>query len=72
MNFHMEHHMFPMVPFHALPRLHEEIKPQLPAAYPGLLGAYREIIPTLIRQVTEPDYFIRRQLPDTEVQLAQA
>ncbi|TIL77301.1 MAG: fatty acid desaturase, partial [Mesorhizobium sp.] len=23
MNYHVEHHMFPMVPYHALPRLHE-------------------------------------------------
>jgi fatty acid desaturase len=26
MNYHVEHHMFPMVPYHALPALHEEIK----------------------------------------------
>src|SRR5262249_3901675 len=27
MNYHVEHHMFPMVPYHALPALHEEMKP---------------------------------------------
>jgi fatty acid desaturase len=26
MNYHVEHHMFPMVPYHALPRLHALIK----------------------------------------------
>ncbi|MCA3574961.1 MAG: fatty acid desaturase family protein, partial [Aestuariivirga sp.] len=26
MNYHVEHHMFPMVPYHALPKLHELIK----------------------------------------------
>ncbi|HCI00564.1 MAG TPA: fatty acid desaturase, partial [Alphaproteobacteria bacterium] len=26
MNYHIEHHMFPMVPFYALPRLHEAIR----------------------------------------------
>ena len=31
MNYHVEHHMFPMVPYHALPALHEEIKDDLPA-----------------------------------------
>ena len=31
MNYHIEHHMFPMVPYHALPRLHELIKHDLPA-----------------------------------------
>ncbi len=30
MNYHVEHHMFPMVPYHALPRLHEAIKSRLP------------------------------------------
>lgn len=63
MNYHMEHHMFPMVPFHALPALHEEIKSQVPPAYPGLLAAYREIVPTLIRQTYDADYFVHRPLP---------
>ncbi len=31
MNYHIEHHMFPMVPFHTLPELHEEVKQILPA-----------------------------------------
>ncbi len=30
MNYHIEHHMFPMVPYHALPRLHEELRDDLP------------------------------------------
>jgi len=63
MNYHLEHHMFPMVPFHALPRLHRSIKDQLPPAYRGFGEAYREILPTLIRQARDPDYFVRRPLP---------
>ena len=31
MNYHVEHHMFPMVPYHALPKLHALIKHDLPA-----------------------------------------
>ena len=34
MNYHVEHHMFPMVPYHALPELHEEIKHDCPPPYP--------------------------------------
>ena len=30
MNFHVEHHMFPMVPYHALPKLHVEMQGELP------------------------------------------
>ena len=45
MNYHVEHRMFPMVPYHALPRLHEMIKHDLPAANGGFIDAYREILP---------------------------
>jgi fatty acid desaturase len=63
MNYHVEHHMFPMVPYHALPALHEAIKHECPTAYPSLLAAYREIIPTVLRQVREPGYHVARALP---------
>lgn len=63
MNYHVEHHMFPMVPYHALPRLHEMMKHDCPPPYPGLWAAYREIIPAILRQVRDPGYYVRRQLP---------
>ena len=63
MNYHVEHHMFPMVPYHALPALHEEMKADCPTPYRGLLEAYREIIPTLLRQVKDPAYHVVRELP---------
>jgi fatty acid desaturase len=63
MNYHVEHHMFPMVPYHALPRLHEAIKPQCPLPYRSTIQAYREIIPALLRQLEDPNYFVKRELP---------
>ncbi len=63
MNFHVEHHMFPLVPYHALPRLHALIKADLPTPYNSILEAYREIIPTLRRQVKDPGYHVKRVLP---------
>jgi fatty acid desaturase len=63
MNYHVEHHMFPMVPYHALPALHEAIKGECPPAYPSLLAAYREIIPAVLRQVRDPGYHVVRVLP---------
>ena len=63
MNYHLEHHMFPMVPYHALPKLHELVKPHCPAPYPGLIAAYREIIPTWIRQRRDTTYGVVRPLP---------
>ncbi|MBX6322003.1 MAG: fatty acid desaturase, partial [Rhodospirillaceae bacterium] len=64
MNYHLEHHMFPMVPFHALPRLHAAIRDQCPPPYRGLVAAYREIVPTLIRQARDPEHFVLRPLPE--------
>ena len=63
MNYHVEHHMFPMVPFYSLPKLHEAMKADCPPPYPSILAAYREIIPTLIRQLKDPTYFVVRPLP---------
>jgi fatty acid desaturase len=63
MNYHLEHHMFPMVPFHALAELHESLKADCPPPYPSTLAVYREIVPTLRHQLSEPGYFVRRPLP---------
>lgn len=63
MNYHVEHHMFPMVPYHQLPALHDEMKSDTPRPYSGFLEAYREIIPALFRQVKDPTYFVERKLP---------
>lgn len=63
MGYHVEHHMFLMIPYHALPALHAEMKEDAPPAYNGLWEAYKEIIPALLKQVKDPTYFVRRQLP---------
>ena len=65
MNYHVEHHMFPMVPYHALAKLHEELKADMPKPYSGFWEVYREIIPALLRQRKDPAYFVQRQLPGT-------
>ena len=54
MNYHVEHHMFPMVPYHALPELHEVMKADTPTPYASTIEAYREIIPALLRQEKRP------------------
>jgi fatty acid desaturase len=51
------------VPFHALPRLHEVIKDQLPPAYPSLYAVYREMVPALWKQRSEPAHVIEREVP---------
>jgi len=65
MNYHVEHHMFPMVPYHALPRLHELIKHDLPVPNPSMWHAYREVFPVVLRQLRNEEYFLKRELPPT-------
>jgi fatty acid desaturase len=62
MNFHVEHHMFPMVPYYRLPELHEEIKHDCAPVYPSLWAAYKEIIPAVLRQLRDQEYYVRREL----------
>lgn len=65
MNYHVEHHMFPMVPYHALPRLHALIKDDLPEPCPSIVAAYAEMIPAVLRQRHEKGYYLRKDLPAT-------
>ena len=66
MGYHVEHHMFPLVPYHALDKLHEAVKADCPEPYPGLYSAWREIIPALFRQVKAPAYCVKRKLPEAK------
>jgi MocE subfamily Rieske [2Fe-2S] domain protein len=63
MNYHIEHHMFPLVPYHNLPRLHEVVKADMPTPYRNLFAAWWEIVPALLRQVKDPSYYVERKLP---------
>lgn len=67
MNYHVEHHMFPMVPYHKLPELHQEVKRDLASAYSSIWVAYKEIIPAVFRQLRDQEYYIKRELPPTAV-----
>jgi MocE subfamily Rieske [2Fe-2S] domain protein len=60
MNYHLDHHLFPAVPYHALPALHEEIKDQLPAPNKSMLSAYREIVGARRMQRKDPTW----EIPD--------
>ena len=63
MNYHVEHHMFPMVPYHRLPALHARIRDDLPAASPSIRAAYAELWPILKRQLADEEVYLRRALP---------
>jgi len=63
MNYHVEHHMYAAVPFYNLPRLRKAIEHDLPRANPGLLAAWKEILPILRRQKEDPSYSWVPELP---------
>jgi Na+-transporting NADH:ubiquinone oxidoreductase subunit F len=64
MNYHVEHHLFPSVPYRALPRLHLELADQLAPALPSTWAAYRQIIGALVRQSSDPTHEISLDIPD--------
>ena len=65
MNYHVEHHMFPMVPYHALPRLHEKIKHDLPEPNHSIAEGLAEVIGALRRQLKDREYRVEKRLPPT-------
>ena len=60
MNYHIEHHMFPLVPYYNLPQLHAEIKYDLPEPSPSIWAAYAELLPVLRRQLRGEEVFVER------------
>jgi len=47
MPFHAEHHLYPSIPFHCLPRAHRELKQNLTHIAPSYPAANRQVIQTL-------------------------
>ena len=66
MEYHLTHHMFPTVPSYNLDKLHHHIKDQLPRTNKGLIDAYKEIIPAIIKQSKDKEYFLKKELPQTQ------
>ena len=63
MQYHVEHHMFPAIPFYNLPALRKAIEHDLPPVSHGVLATWRGIIPILRRQWREPGYYYVPEIP---------
>ena len=64
MNYHVEHHMFTMVPYYRLPELHQLIKHDLPKPEKSIFCAYRKLLPVLVKQLKNHHAVIIPELPD--------
>lgn len=63
MNYHIEHHMFPTVPYRNLPALHEAIRDDLPEPHPNNWSAYKELFSALKAQRLDPTYEVPHRVP---------
>ena len=63
MNYHVEHHMFTMIPYYNLPALRELIRQDLPEPEPGIVAAYQRLLPVLWRQLKDERAVIIYDLP---------
>ena len=63
MEYHVEHHMFPMLPSYNLPKLYEVIKDQVPKPK-TLFTTHKDIFCAIIKRKKNPDYFIPVELPN--------
>ncbi|WP_350333235.1 fatty acid desaturase [Coralliovum pocilloporae] len=50
MNNHIEHHLYPMVPFHQLPELNKAVKDQLPEPDPGFFRTNIEVFWVVLKR----------------------
>ena len=64
MEYHLEHHMYPMVPAYNLKKLNKVIKDQIPKPKNGFIDAYKEILPVIFKQVKNPNYKLKVKLPN--------
>ncbi|MDB2663115.1 fatty acid desaturase [Paracoccaceae bacterium] len=67
MNYHVEHHMFTMIPYYKLPAIRELIKQDLPEAEPGIFAAYKRLLPLLWEQLADNKAVIVYDLPKNAV-----
>ena len=65
MQYHIEHHMFPAVPFFNLPKLHQAIERDLPATPHGFWATWKGMLAIHRQQQTDPNYNFVPQLPSS-------
>ena len=65
MNYHAEHHMYAAVPFYNLPKLHEELKHDLPEPIHGYWRGVFHVLRQKKKQKIDPEYRFMPNFPET-------
>jgi fatty acid desaturase len=65
MNYHVEHHLYPGVPFHALPAVNALVREQLPQPTRGAIAANLQILGVIRRQTKDPAYVAQPRFVET-------
>ena len=66
MQYHVEHHMYPAVPFFNLPKLREKLAHDLPPAPHGLRATWKEMIEIKRRLSADKEYQFIPVVPDKQ------
>ena len=72
MQYHVEHHMYPAVPFFNLPKLREKLAHDLPPAPHGLRATWKEMIEIKRRLAADKGYQFIPVVPDKQWVLCHA
>lgn len=64
MQYHIEHHMFPAVPFFNMPQLRAAIAHDLPPATQGLWDTWKEMLEVRRKQLEDSEYVFIPELPN--------
>ena len=65
MQYHIEHHMYPAVPFYNLPKLRQALLHDLPPAPHGLIATWKEMLEVHKQQRTDPNFIFVPKLPSS-------
>ena len=63
MQYHLEHHMYPAVPFYNLPKLRKAIEADLPPAPHGLIATWREMLALRRNFLADPSFRYSPAIP---------
>jgi len=63
MEYHTEHHLFPMVPSYNLKKLRKEIEDDLPPPFYGLFDFYKKVLPSLIKLAFDLNEYYKVNIP---------